>query len=131
MRKLLFSTTFILGLGACATQPVSFTAAKPVDPAKIFDEGSGAAAVLVKRDSGFTGGCCDVRIFVNGKLRAKVGPGEVVALRSTPGRVIIGAEFPAGGLKEIETILDADHPNKFRVLIDSAMSTSIVPTATD
>ncbi|MGC0155558.1 hypothetical protein ACPRNU_24120 [Chromobacterium vaccinii] len=131
MRKILISTIFLFGLSACATQPISFSAAKSVAAAKIVDVGEGAASVLVKRDSGFTGSCCDVRIFVNGKLRAKVGPGEVVALRSMPGRVIIGAEFPAGGLKEIETTLEADHPNKFRVLIDSAMSTSIVPTATD
>ncbi|WP_155416832.1 hypothetical protein [Chromobacterium violaceum] len=135
MRNVLMSIAFSLGLSACATQPVSFATARPVEPSKVMDIGEGSAQILVKRDAGMVGSACDTRIYVNGKLRALLGAGEVVRLRSNPGSVVIGAEpngtFCGGNLKEVAGVAEAEREARFRVLIDQSASMSVVQTATD
>lgn len=123
MKKTLVLTALsvVVGLSGCATQPVTFAQAKPVPPSRLIAAGSGDASILIKRDSGFVGGACNTRIYMNGTLSALLGAGEVVQLRSKPGAAIIGAEpdgMCGGNLKELAATLDPTKDNRFRVLID-------------
>ena len=66
---LLFGAMFLTG---CATKPISTELAKPA-PAKqiidatLFSKKPGTGEVVIKRDSGYVGSACLIRVYIDGR----------------------------------------------------------------
>ena len=133
--RILIGPLAVALLAGCSTSPISAENAKPVPRDRAFSFQSvstGNSTLIVTRDSGFTGGGCNTKIMLNGKLAAEVGAGESVTFHLPPGDVIIGADgkgICSGGLKERELTLQAGSVKRYRISIDSSMSMDISPTA--
>jgi len=77
-------------LGGCATTPVATSDASPVTPNRVFAGEQltgrpGKATLIIKRDSGFQGSACYLRIFVDSAPVADLDRGEKVVLHLEPG----------------------------------------------
>ncbi|HEX7229257.1 MAG TPA: hypothetical protein VF452_02595, partial [Candidatus Binatia bacterium] len=77
--------TLLLSLSACATTPLTFnqTAAVPesrVLARQLLSQGSNSGSLVVKRDSGFMGSACTIRVFVDAVPVADLKPAEKVEL---------------------------------------------------
>ena len=94
-----------LSLAACATQPISIYQASAVPPARILapqllSQAQYTGSLIIKRDSGFMGSACTIRVFVDGVPVADLAPSEKVELFLPLGEYVIGAtptEFLCGG----------------------------------
>jgi hypothetical protein len=74
-----------LSLTACATTPVTIHQATAVPDSRILAPQLLAAAantgsLVVKRDSGFMGSACTIRVFVDAVPVADLGPSEKIEL---------------------------------------------------
>lgn len=122
-------------LTACATSPQSTAQARPtkniLDSAAITPK-DGAARLIVKRDPGFVGSACAIRVLIDGRPLAELAPGEVVTAFLTPSEYIVGAISTGvcgGGDAEASAVLRAGQLKTFRISIDEGMSIRIGPTA--
>src|SRR5215467_15517670 len=84
-----------LGLAACATHPISVNQASPVPTARVLApqwlaQAPYTGSLVVKRDSGFMGSACNVRVFVDAVPVADLAPSEKVELFVGVGEHIVG-----------------------------------------
>ena len=73
----------LLSLLACATTPVTVQQAATVPAARVLApqllaHGSNSGSLVIKRDSGFMGSACTVRVFVDAVAVADLAPSEKV-----------------------------------------------------
>ena len=120
-----------LGLMAgCATTVQPIGTAKPVEIGKLHaytqqSEGS-SAEIAVVRDSGMSGGACDVALYINGRLGAYIGPGRLARFYVPSGPITLGVGPSDNGLckgpavRTIETTAQSDEPRYFRISLDTA-----------
>ena len=81
----LASITLLLSLTACATTPLTLNQTAAVPESRIlarqFLSGtSNSGSLVVKRDSGFMGSACTIRVFVDAVPVADLKPAEKVEL---------------------------------------------------
>jgi hypothetical protein len=74
---------FLLSLAACATTPVTVNQAAPVPGSRILApqllaQKAYTGSLVVKRDSGFMGSACTIRVFVDAVPVADLAPAEKV-----------------------------------------------------
>ena len=114
-----------LGLGGCATTPVTFSASQQIPVTQVLDAAmqqpspSRTERVLLIRDKGFLGSFVKAAIAVDGKKLAVLAPSQRVAFYLSPGHHM----FTVGQVKNIlhepkgETYVDikAGGPNNFRL----------------
>jgi len=124
-------------LTGCATKPISNSAALPVPEKRILDKqlvipDSNKSQITIKRDSGFLGGGCTARVFINAKPIADVNASEKVVLYLPEGDFILAA-WPTGicggGMTEVAARVQAGIPMSFRIGYGSNGDFSINPTA--
>ncbi|HEY1235075.1 MAG TPA: hypothetical protein VGH22_16985 [Candidatus Binatia bacterium] len=92
---------FPLSLAACATTPltVSQTAAAPksrILAPQLLSQTSNSGSLVVKRDSGFMGSACTIRVFVDALPVADLKPAEKVELFVSLGEHSVIATATAG-----------------------------------
>src|SRR6184192_2112771 len=80
-----FTVLLVLSLTACATQPVTIHQASAVPASRILapqwlSQAPYTGSLIVKRDSGFMGSACTVRVFVDAVPVADLAPSEKVEL---------------------------------------------------
>ncbi len=104
MIRILFIVTIGVLIG-CATSPVSFEKSTPVQSERLGPayasysaNGPSKGAVIVIRDSGFTGAAVSLPIYVNVKKLANLMPSESVKFYLPEGDNFIG--FSLRGLSE-------------------------------
>jgi hypothetical protein len=93
---LVLSFTFGTFAG-CATSPVASSDAKLVSGERLLDrtyleDRPGTGRVTLKRDSGFLGGGCTTRVFVNAKPIADLRTSEKVVLHLPPGDYVFSTQ---------------------------------------
>jgi len=76
---------FLLSLTACATSPVAVNQSAAVPDSRILApqllaRASNSGSLVVKRDGGFMGSACTIRVFVDAVPVADLGPSEKVEL---------------------------------------------------
>jgi hypothetical protein len=81
MRSLAIS--FFLSLTACATTPLTINQATAVPDSRILApqllaQAPNSGSLVVKRDSGFMGSACTVRVYVDAVPVADLGPSEKI-----------------------------------------------------
>jgi hypothetical protein len=110
-------------LAGCATTAVDTSEASPVPPDRLFGGEAltgrpGKASVIVKRDTGFQGSACFLRILVDATPAADLGRGEKVVLHLWPGSHVlsVSAKGLCGGKgAETKAALAAGQTATFRV----------------
>lgn len=130
--RILIAALGLAMLAGCATSPVPAEQADPVPRSRLFafqSPSGGKAVILVTRDTGFTGGACNTKVSIDGRLAAEIGPGETARFYVPAGERMLSASSCGSGLKERETIVQSGGTKRFRISIDSAMSLDLSPTA--
>ena len=114
---LLFSFT------ACATTPVTLNQAAAVPASRILApqllaQASNTGSLVVKRDSGFMGSACTVRVFVDAVPVADLAPSEKVELFVALGEhsvVVTSNGICGGGTSETAVIILPERQRILRV----------------
>jgi len=114
---LLFSFT------ACATTPVTLNQAAAVPASRILApqllaQASNTGSLVVKRDSGFMGSACTVRVFVDAVPVADLAPSEKVELFVALGEhsvVVTSNGICGGGTSETAVIIMPERQRILRV----------------
>lgn len=128
----IFIAGLVLALAGCATTPIPAEQADPVPASRLFafqSPSGGQAMIVVTRDTGFTGGACNTKLSIDGRLAAEIGPGETAKFYVSPGERMLSASSCGSGLKEREANAQSGGTKQFRISIDSAMSLDLSPTA--
>ncbi|MBV6872164.1 hypothetical protein [Xanthomonas euvesicatoria] len=105
MRKQLILACAV-SLSACATKPVSDTAAVPAPAERVFMYQSAVpdgGKLVVTRDVGLSGSACDIGIMVDGQDVARLRTGERATFNLPAGEVTLGAKPVGSGLCSIGT----------------------------
>lgn len=131
--KLAVSLALILALAGCVTKPISEVQALPVpnDRLLAYQDKSAAtsATVITLRDAGFTGGGCDMAVYIDGTLAARIGDREMARFYLAPGDHVIGtgptgrgtcAMFSDRMRRETGVSLKEGETKKFRISIGNA-----------
>jgi hypothetical protein len=123
-------------LASCSTTPTNEPVAAPAERvASLPDPGSASGTITFVRDSGFTGRACNVGVFVNQALVARLAAAETATFKVPSGEVLLKVgRDPAGrGLCAVngeewtqrETSLKAGEHKTFRVTIDGSMRADV------
>ncbi len=110
-------------LAGCATTAIETSKASPVAPDRVFGGEvltgrPGKATLIVKRDTGFQGSACFLRIFLDAVPVADLDRGERVVLHLAPGDHLLGVSptrICGGGLAEAKAAPLAGQTATFRV----------------
>jgi hypothetical protein len=110
-------------LAGCTTRVVETSKAAPVPPDRVsggelLTGRPGKGTLIVKRDAGFQGSACFLRIFVDAVPVAELDRGEKVVVHLAPGNHLLGASpsrICGGRLAEAKTALIAGQTATFRV----------------
>lgn len=134
--KNLFCLLGFAVLAGCATTAIptdqSIQATDIADKTMTAPREGAAARLIIKRDPGFVGSACAIRVSVSRKPLANLRPGEIVTAYLDVGEYIVGATSTGicgGGDAEAPLLLRAGEVRTFRVSIDQGMSIRIGPTA--
>lgn len=114
---LLFSFT------ACATTPVTINQAATVPESRILSrqwttQGSNTGSLVVKRDSGFMGSACTIRVFVDAVPVADLKPAEKVELFVPLGEhsvVVTSNGICGGGTSETAVVIMPERQKILRI----------------
>ncbi|MDR1351461.1 MAG: hypothetical protein LBJ59_11945 [Zoogloeaceae bacterium] len=124
-------------LAACATQPIPTSEATPVPAGRIHSQAltapqEGTGQVIVKRDRGFFGSGCTIRVLIDDIPAASIDTEEKITLYPQEGIRILGIEG-RGGLctkrrKEIEITVSHERPLVYRITTEQRNGIMLYPT---
>ena len=120
----LFTTCIALALTACATSPIAINDASAVPSSRILAPQLLAPAqytgsLIIKRDSGFMGSACVVRVFVEATPVADLAPSEKVEIFVPLGEHVIAVTSPSsfcgGGVAEAAVVISPERQRILRI----------------
>jgi hypothetical protein len=143
MKRMMFGALAVALMAGCSTNQTSFDNARSIPSSRALSfQGpvSGAAAkLLVTRDGGVLGSGCYLGVFVNGRLSARIGPGERVVFNVPAGDNLIGSgSDPEGNglcafggvtLREVNANVKQSESKRFRISGDMNGGFSIAPSS--
>lgn len=108
---------------ACATTPVTINQAAAVPASRILApqllaQASNTGSLIVKRDSGFMGSACTIRVFVDAVAVADLGPSEKVEVFVALGEhsvVVTSNGICGGGTSETAVVVMPERQRILRV----------------
>lgn len=123
LRRRLPATAACALLSACATNPVPTSEAVPVPARRILDPqilapSPGAGNLVIKRDSGWMGTACTVRLYVGGIPAADLRTSEMIELLLPPGEYHLAAAprgICRGEMAEARIVIAREHPKTYRI----------------
>jgi hypothetical protein len=127
-----------LSLTACATRPITIDQAKAVPPFRILApqwllEAPYTGSLIIKRDSGFMGSACTIRVFVDAVPVADLAPSEKVELFVALGEHIVGAVsngiFCGGGAFEAAVVIGPERQKILRIASGQSGDIYLQPSA--
>ena len=125
-------------LAGCATQPISIQQASAVPPGRILAPqwlrpAQYTGSLVVKRDSGFMGSACTIRVFVDAVPVADLGPAEKIELFVGLGEHIVGATSPnafcGGGVSETAVVVVPEGQKILRIASGQSGDLYLQPSA--
>jgi hypothetical protein len=130
---------FLVTLTACATHPVTVQQAVPVHssrilaPAQSFTEAPYTGRLVIKRDGGFMGSACTIRVFLDAMPIADLEPEEKVELFVPLGDHIVGAtstqKYCGGGVSEMAVVITAERQKILRIASGQSGDLFLQPSA--
>lgn len=140
--RFLIAIVLAATLTACATKPISEAEAVPVPTDRLLAYQTPIAGdsgtVVTIRDAGFTGGGCNLAVYINGELAAQIGDREIARFHLPAGDHIIGTGPTGRGTcvigaerlrRELGVTLRPGETKKFRLSINPNSGPAIEPTA--
>lgn len=137
MKNIVLSATLMCALSACSTSPVSVSDAKPSSKVYAFQINPTGpyGSLTVVRDSGFVSSGCDMAIYIDGQLAAKLATKEKATFKIPAGEVVVGAGVTGSGLcstaaqrREREVTIQAGQSKRYRVFTSSEADVDLLPT---
>jgi hypothetical protein len=133
-----FAVLAILSLVGCATQPLAIDKSALVPASRILApqwtaQAQYTGSLVIKRDSGFMGSACNVRVFVDAVPVADLGPSEKVELFVALGEHIVGAAstsmFCGGGASETSVVIIPERQRILRIAAGQSGDLHLQPSA--
>ena len=134
----IFAVLLALSLTACATRPVSIYQAAAVPSSRILapqwlSPAPYTGSLIIKRDSGFMGSACKVRVFIDAVPVADLAPSEKVELFVALGEHVVGAtsasSFCGGGASEAAVVIKPERENILRIASGQSGDIHLQPSA--
>ena|SRR6266446_8255095 len=135
MRLLVIVLT--LTVVGCATRPVSVYEASPVSQSRVLAQQwltstRNTGSLIIKRDSGFMGAACTIRVFIDGMPAADLAPSEKVEFFLPLGEHILGASpngICGGGTSEASVVIASERQKIFRIGSGQSSDIQLQPSA--
>ena len=133
-----FAAFLVLSLTACATHPVSIYHAPGVPSSRILapqwiSQTQYTGSLIIKRDSGFMGSACTIRVFVDAVPVADLAPSEKVELFIALGEHVVGATptgtFCGGGISEAAVVIRPESQKILRIASGQSGDIHLQPSA--
>jgi len=128
----------MLSFTACATQPVSIYQASAVPSSRILapqllSQAQYTGSLIIKRDTGFMGSACTIRVFVNSVPVADLAPSEKVEIFVPLGEHIVSAApigtLCGGGTSEAAVVIRPESQKILRVASGQSGDIHVQPSA--
>jgi hypothetical protein len=133
-----FAVFLVLSLMACATQPVSINQAAAVPSARILSpqwlsQAQYTGSLIIKRDTGFMGSACTIRVFIDTVPVADLASSEKVELFVPFGEHVVGASsngmFCGGGTSEAAVVIRPESQKILRIATGQSGDIHLQPSA--
>jgi hypothetical protein len=133
-----FAVFLALLLPACATQPITIQQAAAVPSSRILApqwlaQGPYTSSLIVKRDSGFMGSACTIRVFIDAVPVADLAPSEKVELFVALGEHVVGAAsngaLCGGGASEAAVVIRPESQKILRIASGQSGDIYLQPSA--
>ena len=132
-------TVFIaLSLTACATSPVAIDQASRVPSSRVLApqflaQAQYTGSLVIKRDGGFMGSACAIRVFLGAVPVADLAPSEKVELFVPLGEHVVAAisssSFCGGGVSEAAVVITPERQRILRIASGQSGDIKIQPSA--
>jgi len=128
----------MLSFTACATQPVSIYQASAVPSSRILapqllSQAQYTGSLIIKRDTGFMGSACTIRVFVNSVPVADLAPSEKVEIFVPLGEHIVSAAptgtLCGGGTSEAAVVIRPESQKILRIASGQSGDIHVQPSA--
>jgi type IV pilus biogenesis protein CpaD/CtpE len=133
-----FAVFLTLSLMACATQPISIYQASVVPSSRmlapqLLSQAQYTGILIIKRDSGFMGSACTIRVFVDTVPVADLAPAEKIEIFVPLGEHVVGATptdtFCGGGTSEAAVIIRPESQKILRIASGQSGDIHLQPSA--
>ena len=133
-----FFVLLLLSLMACATQPISIYQASVVPSSRILapqllSQAQYTGTLIIKRDTGFMGSACTIRVFVDAVAVADLAPSEKVELFIPLGEHVVSATptdtFCGGGTSEAAVVIRPESQRILRIASGQSGDIHLQPSA--
>lgn len=127
----------LLSLTACATTPVTVNQATAVPVSRMLapqlvSQASHTGSLVVKRDGGFMGSACTIRVFVDAVPVADLGPSEKVEVFVALGEhsvVVTSNGICGGGTSEAAVVIMPERQRILRIASGQSGDIFLQPSA--
>jgi hypothetical protein len=132
-----FAVFLALSVMGCATQPVTIYQAYTVPSSRILapqwvSQAPYTGSLIIKRDSGFMGSACTIRVFVDAVPVADLAPSEKVELFVSLGEHVVGATsngICGGGASEAAVVISPERQKILRIASGQSGDIYLQPSA--
>ena len=134
-----FFTVFLaLWLTACATQPISIYQASAVPSSRILapqllSQAQYTGSLIIKRDTGFMGSACTIRVFVDRVPVADLEPSEKIEIFVPLGEYVVSATpigfLCGGGTSEAAVVIRPESQKILRIASGQSGDIHLQPSA--
>ena len=122
----------------CATSPIAINQASAVPTGRILAphllaEAQYTGSLVIKRDSGFMGSACNIRVFVGAVPVADLAPSEKVEIFVPLGEHVVAAtsisSFCGGGVSEAAVVIRPERQKILRIASGQSGDIHLQPSA--
>ena len=133
----ILALTLMLSLTACATTPTTINQAKAVPESRVLApqflaQAANTGSLVVKRDGGFMGSACTIRVFVDAVAVADLASGEKVELFVPLGEhsvVVTPNGICGGGTSETTVVIMPERQRILRIASGQSGDIFLHPSA--
>ena len=140
MKQMMHFSAMLIALcfTACATSPVAVNEASAVPSSRILApqllaQAQYTGSLIIKRDGGFMGSACAVRVFVGALPVADLAPSEKVEIFVPLGEHVVAAtstsSFCGGGVAEAAVVITPERQRILRIASGQSGDIHLQPSA--
>ncbi|MEL7937686.1 hypothetical protein [Pseudomonas delhiensis] len=137
--KRLMVALLLAVLAGCSSAPVPVADAVPAPRDRVYGinmaDSDQKATITFVRDTGYVGGGCDMGVYVNAKLVARLQTKEKATIAVPAGELIVGAGGIGAGLcgessprRERDVTIKPGESKNYRIFISGSGDVDILPT---
>lgn len=136
MKRYLVATLIAIAMAGCATEPVPTATTTLVPSERVLSTvdahaGPGTGLVMIKRDAGYLGSRCELRVLANARPLALLMPSERIEVYLPAGDYVLSVDTNGRcekSLAEVATTVKSEGQTAFRVGYAESGDVRISPT---